>query len=549
MLFHTRVALFGNYLSAPRWPYLLLAALAWLALRPSAVAAPPPLELTLADYRRLVLERNEALQAQMFDAEANRQRARGEYGTFEPVLTLGASHEENMRQNNVEEQNQLGGLLLFDENNNLYDAGLEALVPSGAKIRLGYNLSELNNNLRPYIIGTNTPARTHQYQTFAGVNLTQPLLKNFGGRATLAGVRLAALESEIAFEEYRRQLMLTVSQAEAAYWNLYFAQEQLRFFDESVRVAQTIYSDSQEKLKAGQASELDVLEAQSGLALRKTKLNDARQSHLDALARVRSLLAARPGESQGDPQATDTPAAAQKPLQRPPSLQAALTANPDFLIQRRKLEQEKVRHGYAKNQLLPELNLKGSYGLSGLGLTPGDALANVEAQNFPSWSVGVEVKVPLAGGYKARHDLRAVELGLQRALHELNSLQTQLANALHTTGRKLINWQTSITDYQTVVRFNEDLLKTQLARHNVGRVEARKVLEVEADLFDAKQSLANALVQYERALLEQQLAEGSLLRHRQLETTRAELRQKTLALWKTRPLNAEGYLPWPNAEN
>ena len=57
---------------------------------------------------------------------------------------------------------------------------------------------------------------------------------------TLANLRLTALESDIAFQEYRRQLMLTLSQAESAYWNLYYAQEQLRFFKESISVAESI---------------------------------------------------------------------------------------------------------------------------------------------------------------------------------------------------------------------------------------------------------------------------------------------------------------------
>jgi len=85
------------------------------------------------------------------------------------------------------------------------------------------------------------------------------------GSDALAAIRLAAFESEIAFQQYRRQLMLTLYQAEAAYWNLYFAQEQLLFFQESLAVAESILSDSRERLKAGQASELDVLEAESAL--------------------------------------------------------------------------------------------------------------------------------------------------------------------------------------------------------------------------------------------------------------------------------------------
>ncbi len=88
--------------------------------------------------------------------------------------------------------------------------------------------------------------------------------------------------------------MLTIYQAEGAYWNLYFAQEQIRFFDESVSVAQDVLGDTKEKLKAGQGAELDVMEAQSALALRNTKRNDAVQNYYDALGHLRILTGTAP---------------------------------------------------------------------------------------------------------------------------------------------------------------------------------------------------------------------------------------------------------------
>src|SRR5581483_2328930 len=96
------------------------------------------------------------------------------------------------------------------------------------------------------------------------------------------------------------------------------------------------------------------------------------------------------------------------------------------------------------------------------------------------------------------------------------------------------------------LHFNEDLLKTELARLNVDKVEARKVLEVEADLLDTPQSLADVLVQYERELLEAQLAEGSILQSSKLELTRDELQKKTMALLKSHKLPTEVFRPVPN---
>jgi outer membrane protein TolC len=502
-------------------------------------------ELKLDDYLQLVLERNEALQAQVLEAESDRLKARGEWGAFEPSLATAITRVINKRTNNVQEAAASGGQFFFSERNTIYDAGLESMIPTGAKIRLGYTLSDLVNNVNPFggFLSTTNNQFIQQYQTFVGATLSQPLLKNAGVGVNMAGIRIAGMDSEIGFQQYRRQLMLTISQAQAAYWNLYFAQEQLRFFDESVSVAESILSDNREKLKAGTASELDVLEAQSGLAFRRTKQNEAKQSFYEAQDRLRTLYGASPVENERAVRAADIPSATTVAFSYSNSFQQTFELNPDYLIQRKKVEEQELRLKVARNQLLPELNAKGAYGYNGLGQTPGSSWDVASSQEFPSWSLGLELRIPLAGGIKARNDYSAARLTLQESIINLNSLQTQIANALNSSMQKARSWQDTIQSYQTVVQFNEDLLKTQLARFNVGRVDGQKVLEVEAALFEARQNLAQALVQYQRSLIEIQLVGGSILKNRNLDLTRDELRRRTFALLKSQPPATRPFQP------
>lgn len=504
-----------------------------LVVSPEVIATSPDIDLKLSDYIEQVVERNETLQAQLLEVEAERLKANGEKGIFEPAVTASILREANKRTNNVQEQAAQSGQAFFTERNTLYDGGLEMLIPSGAKVQLGYNLSELGNNVNPNpfaSLSSSNSIFTRQYQTFVGITFTQPLLKNAGEMVNMASLRLAAMDSEIAFQQYRRQLMLAISQAEAAYWNLYFSQEQLRFFDQSLALAESVVADAREKMKAGQGSEMDVLEAQSGLALRQTKRNEALQNLYEAVGQVQSLSGALPPAHERTLRAVDVPPATISAGSYPESFQHSFDLNPDLLIQQKKVNEEKLRLNVARRQLLPELNLKGAYGYNGLGATPGDSMEVLETQNFPSWSVGFEVRIPLGGGIKARSDYDASRLSLQEAVASFNATQTQVANALDASLRKMRGWQDSVQSYQTVVEYNEDLLKTQVARLNAGKIEPRKVLEVEADLFEARQSLAQALVQRQRTLLELQLAEGTLLKNRNLELSRDDLRRKTQAL-------------------
>lgn len=494
-------------------------------------------ELRLHDYLQTVLRQNNTLQSQMFQSEAARRKSKAELGAFEPLLELSAMREANKRTNTVVQQASQNGQGYFDERNNVYDSGIESLLPTGGKIRLGYTLSDLGNNVNPYgnILSTTNQIWTRQYQTFVGATFTQPLLQNGGVTVTLAELRLAAADSEIGFQQYRRQLMLTVAQAENAYWNLYFAQEQLRFFDDSVAVAQNVLDDSRQMLKAGQGSELDVMEAQSGLALRETKRNEVLQEYLDALGNLQSLAGTAPapriaGPAEPTIRVMDAPPETNAIITYADGFADSIQMNPDFLIQKQKLRQEELRLGVAKNQLLPELDFKAAYGFNGLGSTPNDSWAMAQDQTFPSWSVGLQLTIPLGGNIKGRNLASAAKLNLQAAYASLCGMQTEIANHLNSAIRKSRAWQQSIQNYQTVVRFNEELLQTEFARLKAGTIEARKVLEVEADLLDARQNLASALVKSQQSELQVELASGSLLKSLHLEVTRAELKQESAGL-------------------
>jgi outer membrane protein len=502
------------------------------AVAPSSEA--PIKALTLRQYLQLVLDRNEALQGKLIEFKISHKRYQAEKGAFEPDLVASVDRESNFRQNTVQQQAALGffggSSDTFWERNNNYSGGLEELVPTGAKLRLGYSLEDLHNSIQP----TNV-ARSHEYVTFFGVTATQPLLKNAGFTATLASLRLASLDSEVAYQQYRRQLMLAVSTAEAAYWNLYMAQEQVRFFEESTSVAETILKDSQAKLETGQGSQLEVLEARSGLAFRQSKLADAEERRAEAINQVLGLYAALPVNGQEHIVAVDKPALLDAKLSFFAGWRQAYELNPDYLAQRKKLLQAGVRIGYAWNQSLPEINLKGSYGLNGYGLNNDTSWQQIENRGFPSWSIGVELRIPLAGNIRGRNELAAARLGQEAALLGLHDLETQIANAIHTAIQKVQSRRDSVPRYEEVVDFARNVLQSQMDRLQVGQVESRKVLEADVDLFEARNSLLDTLVQYRRAMLELELAEGTLLKHRNLEVSADQLNGRTRLLMRPTP--------------
>jgi outer membrane protein len=476
--------------------------------------------LLLREAIEQVIIHNESLQAKMLDAEIARRQHKAESGIFEPALVGSMNHLDSHRENTLEQQISLGGHVFYADRNNDYVGGLEFLAPVGTKFRVGYELHELHNTL-------NAALPHGEYTSTIGLTMTQPLLKNFGTGATLARIRLAALSSDIAYQDYRRQLMLTLAKAESAYWDLYFAQEQAHISADSLQTAEAIYNDNKARLEVGQSSQLEVLQGQAGVALRSARRNDAMQKLGEAANQLNTLL------SQGAAQTNISVWAAEEPNVREMAVNfydgyaEAIENNPDYLTRKHQAVAENIRLAYAKNQRLPQLDIKASYGLNGLGQSPDDAHDDLYNTRFPAWSVGVEFRIPVTGGIRERNEYAAAKLSKQKAIVNLKEIEVQLGNALSTAILRVNNLRASVENHRSVITFHEQLMTNQVARLQAGVIDSRTVLDTEDKLFEARVVLLENLVSYQKAQLELELVQGTTLLNRNIDLSKADLQEMT----------------------
>ncbi len=513
---------------------LLLCVLAPFRLS-AATNQPPGREIRLTEVVRRIVENNESIQMKMLEAEISQKTLKAEKGIFEPAIVADIDRVDNQRPNNVQQARSLLTAEL-DERNTLYNGGLEFLSPIGSRFKLGVSFRDLQNNLQRQgsILSTGGTNIHHEYETFVGVSLVQPLLKNFGIDATTVRIRLAAAASDLAFQDYRRQLMLLVARSESAYWDLYLTQEQERIASESITIAEAILTDNQNRAKVGRSSELEVLQSEAGLSLRKARRSEAGTKRFEGVSQLATLLSEPTLATNASLRVVDRPAIRELPLTYFESYQQAFQLNPDYLSRKTQVNQETIRLGYARNQRRPQLDLKANYGFNGLGQSPGDAWDDVGHYDFPTWSVGVEMRVPVTGGIRERNEFEAAKLGQQRALLGLKEIELQIGNALESAMYKTRSYLENVQSYEAVVNFHQQLLDSQMERLKVGRIDSRTVLETEEKLFEARIAALENLIQYQKAFLEMELVTGSTLLVRDLDVTKPQLQAKTAAFLKDR---------------
>jgi len=481
--------------------------------------------LTLEDFLQKVLERNKAIQARLMAFHTSRSLLRAENAFYEPALVSSGEYIDRKRANTIEIERSLRSGGEFVERNQNYSAAVEFRTPLNSKVRVGAGSRKLKNNIQRTVI-VDLDA---EYEANVGVSIEQPLLKGAGPAVAFASMRLAERNADAAFQEYRRQMMQIIAEAEMAYWQLHFAQEEYRLSKESVEVAQTLADDSRARFDAGRGSRLDVLEADAGLAMRRSRESEAGQKWVEALNRLASYFGSSAQESGIEYVAADVPESKDVDLSFKGGERTALAMSPDRLRARALVEQEKIRVAFAKNQRLPQVDLKASAGASGLGYDYSTAWRDVEGGRFPAWTISLEMRVPLLGGIRERNELRAARQRQRQAELNAADVENQLSTGLDTAQQRVDSSLSAARNYSSVVEFRQSLLETQIQSAEVGRTDARTVLEAEQELFAARLGQLQSEIEHQRALLELQIITGNLLRVRNIEKGMKELEKGT---WK-----------------
>src|SRR5258708_5465792 len=243
--------------------------------------------------------------------------------------------------------------------------GIGGVAPSG----LNYNLSGTASDTvfrRPNTNGILQSTETSR----AGVSLTmkQPLLKN----GWIDGTRQNILidKNRIKFSELgvRQQIMNVVNNTAQAYYELIFAQENIKVQRAALQLAERLVSENRKRVQVGTLAPLDEKQAESQAAASKADLLAAQITFENQENVLKGLMTDNYTELHAtELTPTDVLAAPIPVLNLQESWSKGMTQRPDLLQARLDVQRLNVILRYTRNQLFPELDLIGSYGFAGAG--------------------------------------------------------------------------------------------------------------------------------------------------------------------------------------
>ena len=468
--------------------------------------------LTARECLAIALESNLDISISKYEpllSEADLMQARGE---FDPLWSIDWLEREEKTPTSA--QYKIFGVPVESiwEQTTVVDTSFEGKAPTGTTYSL--NLG----SIRTESTFTEFSPMGSEYRGTAELTLSQPLLNGFGLAVNLAQIRIARNNKNISEEQLTLTVIDTASQVLSAYWDLVFAREILVVARQSLRNARDLLEQNRLRVEVGTAAPIEVRQAEAGVKRREADVISAIAAIRDAEDRLKLLLDVHEdialwGESIVP---VDKPLMIMRSLDEALSYKAALEKRPEFVQAEKGLENSEMLVRVGKNALLPTIDVQGSYGFNALrGSFEKEAEYLARGDDW-KFFYGVVGRIPVGnriakGAYvRSRYELEKAELLLQK-LEQAVRLEVRTAIRQVETNRQLVETNAIATKLQ------EQALEDEKKRYEVGVSTSYRVLEFEEDLALARSNEVRALVDYRKALISLDRAEGTILERYNIE--------------------------------
>lgn len=492
---------------------------------PSSEMAGRPMSLN--DCIQTALEHNLSLKVEKINPIIDQANLQIAYAGWDPSFTAGytRNHQQDPSDFNTEFDIPIPG---SSSDTDSVNAGINGLLSSGLRYDLRASITdttgEFSRILRDEMgnpVFIDDPFSRQRGNV--SLNLTQPLLRNLRIDSTRLNIKLSKVtlaQSELVL---LWQIMNIVSQVELAYFDLIAAEESVKVQEKAVQLAEQLLEDNRKRVQIGTIAPLDEKQAESQLPRARADLLSAQRNLALRQNVLKNLLSDEYLEWQNIRiEATEVLKAVPIPFRRQDSWDRAMHLRPDLRQQRLNLQRNGINVQFAKNQVLPQLDVVGSIGYSaagreadGQGVGYSGVLRQLRRRENPNWSLGGRLTIPL-GNRVARNQLKIAREREKQAILQLKQFeQNIMVNVENAVTLAEINLQ-RVEATREEREFAEAALEAEETKLENGKSTVFVVLQLQRDLTQARSGEIQALVEYNRALSQLSLAEGATLQEREI---------------------------------
>jgi len=377
-----------------------------------------------------------------------------------------------------------------------------------------------------------------RYSTSLSLSFSQPLLKGFGAKMTNMDIVIARNSLDSSKIQLEKTVEDTIYSVTQAYWMLVYSIENLKVQKTSLQLAKDLLAQNQRRVEIGQLAPLEVLSAQSRVATLEAQLLSSEASIKAYEDNLRLLLALTDEEERQfkSIEPTDKPDFTAHPVDLDESIATAMVKRSDLQVNRISIQTQELNRAYAKNQLLPGLNLTAglsSPGISGTQITydgsplNGIILSTTERGRsvaysdtfgfkYPNWNIGLTLDVSLSN-FLTKAGYGMARLNLKTAMLNLKNTEKTALNDVRTAVRLLQTTYKQVEAYKVARELAEKNLAAEEEKLRVGMSTNYLVLEYQSALGSARTAELQAIINYNVAQTGLERAIGTLLENKSIK--------------------------------
>ncbi len=476
------------------------------------------LSLSLSSYLDLVLANNTGIAIQKLQLEAPKNAILRATAFLDPTATLQYTAERSQSQTG----RTLEGASVLSSLRQPALVGYQQTFLTGTQVNTSMNVTRSSSN-------DEFRTRNPQLGSNFVISFSQPLLRNRGTDINKIPILIARNTLKTSEFQFENQVVNILTQAENAYWDYVEARENLRVQEAALGLRDASLKRAQRELELGAIPELDIFQPQADFAQAQVNLTQARFR----LARAEDVLRQQMGIDLDRNlrtlpiEITDTVPAptAATAIDKEQYVQIALQNRPDMLQQRQQLVGSDLSIQQSANLLKPNLALTAQYAsqeLGGVGLSNGvvvdrtglwSVLGNTFAFNFPTYSFGLQLQLPLRN--------RSAVASYSDALAQKKITMLQIRNLEEGVRLDVLTALNNLDSSRESVRlasiardFAKKRLDAEQRKYDLGTSTLFFLQSAQTDLITADQRVVTERINYNRNRLQMLRLTGTLLTER-----------------------------------
>jgi outer membrane protein len=406
---------------------------------------------------------------------------------------------------------------------------------TGTSLQVNFNNNRITSNRT---FDTLVPQLNSNFRALVRQHLTS----GFGVGPNLRFIHIAKNNREISDIAFKNQVIATVSQIENIYWDLVNAYEDTRVKQRSLDFADKTLADDREQVRIGNMAPVEVTKAEAEVAARNQDLILAStQFELQEL-----LIKNAVTRNMNDPVLADAVVIPTDTMSMPKQepvvpvqdlVNEAVQHNPDLATARIDMQNRSLSKKAISNALLPQVDLFGFYGGSGLAGIQNTSNANIAPNSIPptgfstafhnlfgsspDYGAGISVSIPLRNRAAQADQVRS-ELEYRQAEMRLQQLQNQIAIEVRNAHFAVQQNRARVDAARKARDLAANTLDIEQKKLGLGASSSSLVLTAQRDLGVAESNLAAAETQYEKSRVELDRVTGQTLLHLGIDITDAE---------------------------